>query len=309
MTVVDASGVVACVGEPLVCFASPPGESLLDSGLAQVSEGGAELNVAIHLARLGVAVRFVGAVGDDVLGRRLVRRLRRENVDVSGLRLEAGERTGAYVKEWSLSRDVVYLRAGTAASCLAEVPAAALRGVSHVHVTGITASLSAACGQLLDALVAPGRSYTVSFDVNFRDRLWPAEEAGPRLADLARGSDLVFVGQDEAEHLWGATDPGSVRRLLPDVAELVVKDDARPASVWSGGVLVRLAPEPVTVVEPVGAGDAFAAGYVYGRSLGYEPRAALAAAHRLARGALEAPDDLGAPVPPEEIQRLLKGTV
>ncbi|MFZ5871203.1 MAG: PfkB family carbohydrate kinase, partial [Actinomycetota bacterium] len=201
MTVVDSSGVIACVGEPLVCFASPPGESLLDSGSALVSEGGAELNVAVHLARLGVAVRFVGAVGDDVLGRRLMRRLRRENVDVSGLQVEAGQRTGAYVKEWSLSRDVVYLRAGTAASRLSEVSPAALRGVSHVHVTGITASLSAACGRLLDALLAPSRGYTVSFDVNFRDRLWPPEEAGPRLRELARRSDLVLVGRDEADRL------------------------------------------------------------------------------------------------------------
>ena len=65
MTVVNGEGVIACVGEPLVCYASTPGSSLLDSGCAEVSEAGAEFNVAVHLARLGNSVRFVGAVRDD----------------------------------------------------------------------------------------------------------------------------------------------------------------------------------------------------------------------------------------------------
>jgi 2-dehydro-3-deoxygluconokinase len=88
--------------------------------------------------------------------------------------------------------------------------------------------------------------------------------------------------------------------------ELVVKDDRHEAVAWSPGSRVALAPTPVDVTEPVGAGDAFAAGYLFGRYRGYPPRAALAAAHRLARAALEAADDLGSPVPSDELERLLK---
>jgi 2-dehydro-3-deoxygluconokinase len=86
----------------------------------------------------------------------------------------------------------------------------------------------------------------------------------------------------------------------------VVKDDDRVAVAWSGHSRVAVAPAPADVTEPVGAGDAFAAGYIYGRARGYPPRAALAAGHRLARAALQSADDLGSPVPADELERLLK---
>jgi 2-dehydro-3-deoxygluconokinase len=309
MTVVNGDGIIACIGEPLVCFASPPGSSLLDIGCADVSEGGAELNVAVHLARLGSTVRFVGAVGDDVLGRRIKARLRREGVDTAALQRHRGERTGAYVKDWTLKgRNVVYLRAGSAASRLSAVPPEAMRGVSHVHVSGITASLSEECCRLLEGLVARPRAYTVSFDVNYREKLWPVDQAAPHLARMAAVADLVLVGRDEAEQLWGTTTADEIRGLLAEPAELVVKDDAREAVAWSGRSRVALAPTPVDVIEPVGAGDAFAAGYLHGRRLGYPPGAALAAGHRLAREALQATDDLGSPVPADELKHLLKET-
>jgi hypothetical protein len=127
---VNGSGVIACVGEPLICFSAT---SMLDSPTAEVSEGGAEFNVAVHLARLGLGVRFVSAVGDDVLGRRIEARLRREGVDTSALRSQPGEHTGAYVKD-PASGSAAYLRAGSAASKLTLAPDA-LDGVSHVHLT------------------------------------------------------------------------------------------------------------------------------------------------------------------------------
>ncbi|HEY3260878.1 MAG TPA: sugar kinase [Pseudonocardiaceae bacterium] len=309
MTAVNGDGVIACVGEPLVCFASTPRSSLVDSGCAEVSEGGAEFNVAVHLARLGNAVRFVSAIGDDVLGRRIEARLHREGIDTTTLRRQPGERTGAYVKDWTPSgRNVVYLRQGSAASRLAELPAQALRDVTHLHVSGITASLSDACRGLVDRLLSGPRGYTVSFDVNYREKLWPAAEAAPVLQRLASAADLVLVGRDEAEQLWGTATADDVRRLLPRPAELVVKDDDREAVAWSGTSRVALAPTPVEVTEPIGAGDAFAAGYLHARLHGHAPRPAIAVGHRMAQAALQAADDLGAPVPVEELDRLLKET-
>jgi 2-dehydro-3-deoxygluconokinase len=172
-------------------------------------------------------------------------------------------------------------------------------------VSGITAALSEDCAALLDRLLARPRRYTVSFDVNHRDNLWPTARAAARLAPMCRAADLVLVGRDEAEQLWGTPTADDIRRLLPDPAELVVKDDGREATVWSGPDRVALAPPPVAVTEPVGAGDAFAAGYLYGRLRGHPPRAALAAGHRLARAALQARDDLGPPVGVDELDRLL----
>lgn len=292
------SDLVACLGEPLVVFSTEPGASMLDSAQAQVSEGGAELNVAVHLARLGVPTRFIGAVGDDVLGRRLKARLQREGIDTSALQVQAGDATGAYVKEGG--RSVAYLRRGSAATRLVLGPDD-LRDVTHLHLTGITAALSDTCAALLDQVIAQPRPYTVSFDVNHREKLWPAEDAALSLAHLTGQADIVFVGRDEAELLWGTATADEIRELL-NRPELVVKDDDREATAFTPEGRVSLAPEPVDIVEPVGAGDAFAAGYLCARLRKSEPQRALAVGHRLARQALLATDDLGEPVPGHEIE-------
>lgn len=288
---------IACVGEPLICFSSP---AIRDTATVDISEGGAELNVAVHLARLGLPVRFVGAVGDDVLGDRIEARLRREGVDLSALFREPGGRTGAYVKD-AANRSVVYLRAGSSASRLAP-PTAAFAGVTHVHLTGITAALSDGCADLLDRLLDRPRTYTASFDVNYRSKLWDTEDAALCLARLTGKADTVFVGRDEAALLWSTTTADDIRELLSHPAELVVKDDGREAVAFLGVERVARRPEPVEIVEPVGAGDAFAAGYLYVRLRGGPPPEALAAGHRVAREALQATDDLGAPVSPHELE-------
>jgi 2-dehydro-3-deoxygluconokinase len=298
------TGSVACVGEPLIVFST---RSMADSPTAAISEGGAEFNVAVHLSRLGLPVRFVGAVGDDILGRRIQARLVREGVDVRALHLEPGGRTGAYVREWTpAQRTVSYLRAGSAASRLVPAPDSFV-GVRHVHLSGITAALSEHCVALLDRLLAKPRPYSVSFDVNHRAKLWSAEVAADCLARMAAAADLVLVGRDEAEDLWGTLTPNEVRRRLPDPPELVVKDDGREAVAWSGPERVGLAPAPVEIVDPVGAGDAFAAGYLYARLHGHAPLPALASGHRLAREALQALDDLGRAVRPDERGPVLDG--
>lgn len=295
--------VIACLGEPLICFSAP---SVLDSPTARISEGGAEFNVAVHLARLSQRVRFVGAVGDDVLGRRIEARLRREGVDVSAFQRQPGEHTGAYVKDPS-SRSVAYLRAGSAASKLAPGPNA-LAGVRHLHLTGITAALSEQCADVLDQLLTKPRPYTVSFDVNYRAALWPPDEAALCLARMTGRADVVLVGRDEAQQLWGTDTAEDIRGLLGRAPELVVKDDGRDSIAWLGDDRVDLAPDAVDILEPVGAGDAFAAGYLYGRLRGHPPASALATGHRMARAALQAADDLGEPVSRNELDRLLEGS-
>jgi 2-dehydro-3-deoxygluconokinase len=295
------TGTVACVGEPLIVFSM---HSMLDSSTAEVSEGGAEFNVAVHLARLGLPVRFVGAVGADDFGRRIEARLRREGVDVSALQRQPAGRTGAYVKDRTPGRNVAYLRTGSAAARFAPAPDA-FAGVRHVHLSGITAALSAECAALLDRLLGRPRAYSVSFDVNYRAKLWPSDRAAPRLARMAAAADIVLVGRDEAEQLWGTATAEDVRRRLPEPTELVVTDEARPATAWLGADRIAVAPEPVEVIEPVGAGDAFAAGYLYGRLRGHPQRFSLAVGHRLALAVLRATDDLGPAVPVEELDRVL----
>lgn len=299
-------GVIACIGEPLVTFAANAGGRFVDADLVEVGEGGAELNVAVHLARLGTAVRFIGAVGADALGDRIERRLSREGVDTSWLVRDADAPTGAYLKDASAgATSMVYFRTGSAASRFGEVPARALDGVGHVHVSGITAALSPACDALVERLLTGRRTFTVSFDVNYREQLWSPGVAADRLLRLANLADVVLVGRDESARLWGTSAPESVRALLSEVPEVVVKDDGAAAHVWTGDGVVSVVPDPVAVVEPVGAGDAFAAGFIYARGQGRPPTVALRLGHTLARAALSATDDLGAPVPTDILEAVL----
>jgi 2-dehydro-3-deoxygluconokinase len=102
----------------------------------------------------------------------------------------------------------------------------------------------------------------VSFDENHRPTLWDTETAGAALQPIAARSDIVFVGRDEAERLWGTVTPAEVRALLPEVGELVVKDGSHGATTFVGGDAVFEPALQVDVVEEVGAGDAFAGGYL-----------------------------------------------
>lgn len=200
------------------------------------------------------------------------------------------------------STAVHYYRAGSAASRMDPGALAdpGLAGARVLHLSGITPVLSASCRALVEHAVAdrPLAGALVSFDVNHRARLWPAEQAAPVLRDLADRCDLVFVGQDEAETLWGTADPMAVRQLLPGPETVVVKDGAVGATALSRDAEPVFVPAPrVTVVEPVGAGDAFAAGYLAGLLRDLDPVRRLRLGHLVAAQALTSSGD-NAPVPP-----------
>jgi 2-dehydro-3-deoxygluconokinase len=300
-------GVVLCVGEPLIALAPEPGDLLTDTDRVLVSEGGAELNVAVHLARLGLPVRFAGRVGADPLGHRLHELLRREGVDASGLTFDSARPTGVYFKQYaSDGASFHYYRDGSAASALGELPQGACTGVGHVHLTGILPALSDACRRLTERLMSERREATRSFDVNYRAPLWKREVAAPVLRELADRADIAFVGLDEAHALWGTETPDDVRRLLPSVGELVVKDSERPALAFVNGGCVSEPPVASEIVDPVGAGDGFAAGYLAARLTGRDVRTALRLGHTIAAGVLGAHGDHGDPAAERQIAAALK---
>lgn len=277
---------VLTVGETMVLVAPAIAEPLETATDFHLDAGGAESNVASHLAALGTQVAWASAVGDDALGRRLVRQVAERGVDTTWVRCDGGAPTGLYVK--NPGNGVQYYRAGSAASRLEPpfVDTLPIADVRLVHVSGITPALSGSCDALIDAIFdrAARAGVPVSFDVNHRPALWPSTDAAARrLLSLAARADLVFVGLDEAEGLWGATTPDDVRRLLPDVRELVVKDGAVGATSYEGAADgVHVPAFVVDVVEVVGAGDAFAAGYLHALLAGAAPAERLRAGHERA---------------------------
>ncbi|QKJ20901.1 sugar kinase [Microbacterium hominis] len=273
-------------GETMAMVTPVVAQPVDDAEVFRIDAGGAESNVAGHVAALGHPARWVSRLGDDPLGRRVTAILGGRGIDLSGVVIDAAHRTGLYVK--NPGAGVHYYRDGSAASHLdaADADAVDLHGVAIVHVSGITAALGGTAPQFLDRLIDRARSAgaLVSFDVNHRAALWAAETAAPVLRDLTARADIVFVGRDEAETLWGTADAASTRALLSDVPELVVKDGELGAICFEPAGATFVPALRVAVVEPVGAGDAFAGGYLAARLSGVRAGARLAAGH--ARAAL-----------------------
>lgn len=254
---------VITLGETMVLVTPVESEPLETAPVFHLDVGGAESNVASHLAALGHHAAWVGQFGNDALGRRAARQIGEHNVDTRWVTIDDSAPTGVYFKD--PGNGVLYFRRGSAASrmgpdTVASVP---LEDAAIVHLSGITPALSDSCAALVDAVLkrmqdADGQ---VSFDVNFRSGLWDVATAAPVLLDIARRADLVFVGLDEAHTLWGATSPDDVRTLI-SAPTLIVKDGDIGATEYDRDGSVFVEAIPSTVVEAVGAGDAFAAGYL-----------------------------------------------
>ncbi|WP_425329433.1 sugar kinase [Streptomyces inhibens] len=306
---------VVCLGESMVTFLpSLPGR-LADVPSFDRAIGGAESNVACTLARTGHTTRWISRVGTDGFGDHLVaaiadcgvdtRHVQRDPLRPTGIYFRtAGERATGVDGEATDRAEVLYYRAGSAASAMAPglLDHDALHHARIVHLTGITAALSGSCLDVLRTLTrrTPGRPL-VSFDVNYRVGLWRNPAQGPEiLLDLVRGCDLVFVGEDEAEAAWDLHGPDALRDALPEPATLVVKQGAAGATVHDrqadGTDTVTHAPAlKVDIVAPVGAGDAFAAGFLSGTLRELPVHARLRHGHLMAAASLTVLGDLGTP--------------
>lgn len=279
---------VLCLGETMALVAPAVPEPLESAGECTITAGGAESNVAIQLAALGHSVRWASRVGDDPLGHRVIGTIASAGVDTSLVELSTTAPTGVYFKDpGRCGSRVYYYRSGSAASTMDDgfLGAEVLESVAMVHLSGITPALSASCDRLVRSLLRSGRSYRVSFDVNYRPTLWDVQRAAPVLRELAQLADVVFVGLDEARTLWGVDDAEDVRAVLDAPPTVVVKDADVAAYALGAGAAVVDAPR-VRVVEPVGAGDAFAAGYLAGQLRGEGGKRCLRRGHILAAHSL-----------------------
>lgn len=299
--------------------------SLAHVSEAHVGIGGSETNVAVSLSRLGVAATWIGRVGDDSLGRRVVREVRGEGVDVRAT-VDSDAATGLMLKEitGSGTARVYYYRAGSAGSRLApkDVPPGAVESARLVHLTGITPLLSDSARQTCLSVVRRARAagVRVSVDVNYRSTL-ASGEAAEMLAELTEEADLVFGSPEEISRLVGggiaerseavpaaATDEiRSLAHALDPAGkrEIVVKRGADGAVAFRGGRLVEAAGHQVDVVDTVGAGDAFVAGYLSGDVQGWDVREKLARANACGAVMCTMPGDWEAAPTPAELSVFL----
>lgn len=296
---------VLCLGETMALFVpaepGPPDEVVTWTRTV----GGAESNVASHIAVLGLRSAWVSAVGDDAFGRAVVSTVAAFGVDVSGVVVDPDRPTGLYIKESDASGSPVrYYRRGSAASGMAPALLGTLPEAKVVHTSGITPALSDSCLALARTLATAPRDFTLSFDLNWRPRLWTDRDPAV-LRELAAASDVVFVGLDEAALVWDVDSPAAIHALLPEPRTLVVKQGADGVTLFEDGAELYEPALRVDVVEPVGAGDAFAAGFLYGTLRGWTPRQRLRAGHLRAASSLLTHHDVGPSLPAAFVARML----
>jgi sugar/nucleoside kinase (ribokinase family) len=257
---------VLTIGETMVSLRTVRAMRL--GGDAHLSIAGSESNVAIGLARLGHHAAWIGAVGNDEPGRLVQRTLRAEGVDTSWLRFSDESFTGfiAFDQPAHDITRVSYHRRGSAGSTLtADECVAALEASSPtlLHVTGITPALSdtarAATAAVVQAASAAG--VRVSLDVNYRARLWSRPEAAAALRELLPSVHTIFASEDELDILTEANEPIAAL-LSAGAAEVVVTAGGKGAWSHSPNGTLHQPALPVTVVDSIGAGDAFVSGYL-----------------------------------------------
>jgi 2-dehydro-3-deoxygluconokinase len=289
---------------------SPPGvERFLQSPVLSATFGGGEANVAVSLAHFGLESVYVTALPDHAIGEAAIRALRAEGVRTDRI-VRSGSRVGIYFAETGASQrasTVIYDRAHSA---IAELSADAidwntvLSGAAWLHLTGITPALGRHAADATARAIRASRAAgtRVSFDLNYRRKLWTEAEAQRVLGPLLRDVDVVVANEEDLQSVLGihvANTDVSAGRLAIDgfrqAAERVTKDfgprmvaitlresvsasdNGWSALLWDAeaGALLTSQRYDIRVVDRIGAGDSFAAGLIYALISGRTPADAL----------------------------------
>ncbi|HEV8633782.1 MAG TPA: sugar kinase [Chloroflexota bacterium] len=268
---------VVTFGETMVLLAAVEAGPLRFANTFTRHAAGTESNVAIGLARLGQRVGWFSRLGDDEFGQYILNAVRGEGVDTSRVVVDPEAPTGVVFKEKRElgPRRILYYRRGSAASRIGptDLDPDYVAQARILHLTGVTLALSQSCREAVHAAAetARQRGVLVSFDPNLRLRLWSRDEARAAMRALLPLCDVVLPGLDEAELLTGQDDPDraadAIRALGPRT--VVVKLGPEGAlgvtpSERTRAPGVRLE----RIVDPVGAGDGFAAGFLAGQLRG-----------------------------------------
>lgn len=263
---------VVCVGDLLIDFVpTVTGTGLVDAPAFQKAPGGAAANVAVGLARLGVASAFVGMVGEDPFGHFLADTLAGAGVDIAALRFTTAARTAlAFVSlRADGEREFMFYRHPSADMMFTPdaVDTAAIDVAQALHFDSISlASENPRASSLFAADRAAAAGHLVTYDVNLRLPLWPDAETARAgiLVGLAK-AQVVKLSDDELEFMTGSRDPEAVRTLWHDRLKLVTLSRGGAGSTWfTAGAQHDVTAMRVDAVDTTGAGDGFMAGLIAG---------------------------------------------
>ncbi len=263
------------IGETMLRFTAAGDQTLEQADNFRVDPGGAESNVAVALARLGWKTAWISRLPDNPLGRRVAGRITAHGVDVSRVIWAPPGRIGLwYFEKPAPPRpgQAYYDRADSAFSQIDphQVDWDFVRGARWLHLTGITPALSASCRALIQRALdaVKGAPTTVSFDVNYRARLWTPQDARPTLEPLLSQVAVILCPRRDAHTLFGETgDAATIAQKWRARfgARIVVITAGENGAVAFDGALHQVTRRyPVEPVDPLGTGDAFVAGFIGG---------------------------------------------
>lgn len=301
-------GGMAAIGECMIEL-SPRAAGLFSLGF-----GGDTLNTAVYLARLGVGIDYLTALGDDPFSERMLEAWRAEGVGTRLVPRLAGRLPGLYVIEIDSAgeRRFSHWRDRAPARELFALPqtpgiVAAMNGYDVIYLSGISLSLYGEAGravlfQGLDAARAAGAR--IVFDGNYRARNWAAPgEARAAMRDMLQRTDVALTSFDDEQAVHGDADVDATIRRLRDlgIGEIVVKRGAEGCMVVDADGVHSLPATPQgSIVDTTAAGDSFNAAYLAARQAGQSELQAAAAGHRLAGAVICHP---GAIIPRESMPR------
>ncbi|MEF2964838.1 sugar kinase [Paenibacillus sp. M1] len=310
----QAAPEVVTFGESMALLIAEGGKGLEYARSLEPSFGGAESNVAIGLARLGVKSGWCGRLGDDPFGHRIVKAIRGEGVDISRAQLTDEAPTGLMIRENAAGKSSVhYYRKLSAASFMTpeHLDEAYIAGAKILHVTGITPALSASCAETVSAAMDMARRHgvKVSFDPNLRLKLWSVDEARKVLLPLAAKADYFLPGLDELKLLY---ETESLEAILAKMDELpgvsVIKGGDDETYLYEKG---KLTPVPYFkaehVIDTVGAGDGFCGGFLAGVVRNYSLEESVRLGNLIGSQVIQAVGDWEGLPSAAEIERLLNG--
>ncbi len=270
---------VVSFGETMLRLSPARATRLEEARDLQVYAAGTESNVLACLSRLGLSCAWLSALPANPPGRLVARELQGHGIDLSHVVWDDPRgRVGLYWVEESpppLGTQVQYDRAGSSVATLSpdQLDLSVLDGAHILHLTGITPALSSQCRAVFERLLAHAEQtgVSVSFDVNYRAKLWSPHEAARQLEAACRAADLVFCTRADAEELWGwAGSPGDVLRRMQEGFSQSGKEQtfvltlgAEGAVQLQGGELSHAPAYTTSGTARFGSGDAFAAGYLY----------------------------------------------
>jgi 2-dehydro-3-deoxygluconokinase len=285
---------LVALGETMIALAPPPGEIVRRTSYLLVDHAGAESNTCVGLARLGLRVAWVSRLGADAAGDRILENLNGEGVNTRWVDRDATRPTGLMLKEPGAG--VRYYRHGSAASAMGpevlhDVPVADARAVL---VTGVTALIGAEPHAAALALLGSARGLRI-VDPNLRTGLWGSDRRAELVRPLIDRCDLLLAGASELFELVGDGDDWSAKALAERAQsrgprEVVVRSAASVGVLTADG-WQELEIRRDDAVDPIGAGDAFNAGYIAVRLRGGPVDEALRAGVRCGAAVTTSPSD------------------